>query len=181
MSMPSASLMVGLFDRCVCIKVSGKASFACGMDLKTVVGRLSTQGYDHFALDLRECPMMDSTFLGVLSGVGLQFVTPSNQVCLVNPPPRIRELLDGLGVSHLFRFLEKEPATEAGFTPVCKEEPTRVEITRTCLEAHKLLMALNPENVCRFKDVALFLAEDLKKQEAAEKNGAATNGTVPHA
>jgi anti-sigma B factor antagonist len=164
--------MVGLFERSVCIKVAGKAGFACGADLKTVVARLCTQGYDHFALDLHECCMMDSTFLGVLSGVGLKFLSPSNQVCLVSPPPRIRELLEGLGVSHLFRFLEKEPCSGVEFTPVCKEQSSRVEVTRTCLEAHKLLMALNPENVNRFKDVTRFLAEDLKKQESTGQNGA---------
>jgi hypothetical protein len=33
------------------------------------------------------------------------------------------------------------------------------------LEAHQTLMAVNPENVIRFKDVTLFLAEDLKSLE----------------
>jgi len=32
----------------------------------------------------------------------------------------------------------------------------------TSLEAHQTLMALNPENVARFKDVTQFLAEDLE-------------------
>jgi len=36
-------------------------------------------------------------------------------------------------------------------------------LTRACLEAHETLMAINPENVARFKDVAMFLAEDLAK------------------
>jgi hypothetical protein len=43
--------------------------------------------------------------------------------------------------------------------------PSRVEITRTCLEAHQTLMAMNPDNVARFKDVTQFLAEDLKSLE----------------
>jgi len=40
--------------------------------------------------------------------------------------------------------------------------PTHEQITRTSLEAHQTLMAMNPENAVRFKDVAQFLAEDLK-------------------
>jgi hypothetical protein len=39
------------------------------------------------------------------------------------------------------------------------------ELTETSLEAHKALMALNPENIPRFKDLEKFLEEDLKRQE----------------
>ena len=47
--------------------------------------------------------------------------------------------------------------------------PAQVELARTCLEAHKTLMELKPENVRKFKDVALFLAEDLKRLEIGQK------------
>jgi len=43
--------------------------------------------------------------------------------------------------------------------------PSHEQITRTSLEAHQTLMAMNPENVARFKDVAQFLVEDLKNLE----------------
>ena len=43
--------------------------------------------------------------------------------------------------------------------------PSHEQIARTSLEAHQTLMAMNPENVARFKDVAQFLAEDLKNIE----------------
>ena len=43
--------------------------------------------------------------------------------------------------------------------------PTHEQITRTSLEAHQTLMAVNPDNVERFKDVTRFLAEDLKTLE----------------
>jgi anti-sigma B factor antagonist len=171
MSMPSATLKIGLFDHCVCVKVCGRANFVSGLDLKSVVARLAGQGYDHFILDLRDCLMMDSTFLGVLSGIGLQYIAPTNHpVSLISPPQRIRELLESLGVSHLFKFFEQEPVQTDKLEPLRKEDASRAEITRTCLEAHKLLMAVNPENVNRFKDVTRFLAEDLKKQEEAESN-----------
>jgi hypothetical protein len=41
----------------------------------------------------------------------------------------------------------------------------RKEMSRHCLEAHRVLMEIKPENVVKFKDVAQFLAEDLKKPE----------------
>ena len=45
--------------------------------------------------------------------------------------------------------------------------PSRVEMSRNCLEAHEILMAINPDNIPKFKDVAKFLAEDLKKASGA--------------
>ena len=41
----------------------------------------------------------------------------------------------------------------------------RREVSRTCLEAHKTLMDVNPANISKFKEVAEFLANDLKKTE----------------
>jgi hypothetical protein len=38
-------------------------------------------------------------------------------------------------------------------------------LTRTSLEAHETLRAISKENYERFKDVALFLAEDLRNLE----------------
>ena len=42
---------------------------------------------------------------------------------------------------------------------------SKLDIARTSLAAHELLMALHPANVDKFKDVAEFLAEDLKRLE----------------
>ena len=44
-----------------------------------------------------------------------------------------------------------------------RPEPTREEMSQTCLEAHQLLMKINPDNIPKFKDVTQFLAEDLRK------------------
>ena len=41
--------------------------------------------------------------------------------------------------------------------------PTKEEVTRNCLEAHRTLMNINPANIPKFKEVAQFMADDLKK------------------
>lgn len=56
-------------------------------------------------------------------------------------------------------------STLNAYKPARTEAASQVEITRTCLPAHKLLMEIQPKNVAKFKDVAQFLAEDLKRQE----------------
>jgi anti-sigma B factor antagonist len=173
MSNSAASLMVALFDHVVCIKVSGKANFTSSIDLKKVVTELAQRGCKHFVLDLSECVLMDSTFLGTLAGIGLKYGNGNSEgnaaaVELLNPNSRIAELLENLGVAHLFTISKNEKVSCDQFQPVASEDSTRADVTRNCLEAHKILMGVNPENIQKFKDVTQFLAEDLKRLEAAE-------------
>jgi hypothetical protein len=43
--------------------------------------------------------------------------------------------------------------------------PTKEEISRNCLQAHELLMRINPDNIPKFKEVTQFLAEDLRRMK----------------
>ena len=51
-------------DAVALVRVSGRASFNCSVDFKTLVYELRDRGYRKFVLDLTECPIIDSTFLG---------------------------------------------------------------------------------------------------------------------
>ena len=168
MGTPSATMLVSIIDKLVLVKISGRANFAASVDFKSLVSELRARGDPAFALELSECVIMDSTFLGVLSGLGLKIAEtegPARLIQLLNAPPRIVDLLENLGVAHLFKMCcQSVPSvTQFEAVPASEVAPTREEISRTCLEAHQLLMAINPDNVPKFKDVARFLAEDLKK------------------
>jgi anti-anti-sigma regulatory factor len=171
--MSSANLSVLIGKNFACIKVCGRANFACSPDFKAVLNGLEQKGFRHFIIELSECVLMDSTFLGVLSGFGMKLnpkgAPAESGVELRNASARVTEVLDNLGAAHLFRATQgplQLPADLTTSTPESKN-PSHEEITRTCLEAHQTLMAMNPENVARFKDVAQFLAEDLKSLEKA--------------
>jgi hypothetical protein len=70
-------------------------------------------------------------------------------------------------VLHLFTVINSatpEAATAAAeqtFLPPASA--TREEVITNCLEAHKILMSIDPANVPKFKEVTQFLAEDLKR------------------
>lgn len=173
MSAPSARLLVLVGEQFACVKINGRANFNSSIDFRTLVSELRQKGYTFFVLDLSECMLMDSTFLGVLAGFGLKMRSPEKDhgpaIELLNPNARIIELLENLGVLHLFRItqgpLETPEQTQTReHTPVAT---TREEITRACIEAHQTLMTINPENVRRFKEVTQFMAEDLKKLRPA--------------
>jgi anti-sigma B factor antagonist len=170
MSVASAKMSVLAGAAFACVKIVGRADFASSIDFRTLVEELRQKGYSFFVLDLSECDLMDSTFLGVLAGLGLKMNRAGKDgegspIELLNANPRIAELLETLGVLHLFKLVEgplslPEP-TEA--REHCSLTPKREEVKQACLEAHRTLMEIDPGNVAKFKDLAQFLAEDLKK------------------
>jgi anti-anti-sigma regulatory factor len=154
-------------EKFACIRIIGRANFSSSIDFKTLINELRQTGFEYFVLELSECVLMDSTFLGVLAGFGLKLNQPDGgkpAIELLNPTPRITELLENLGVLHLFKLIQGPIATSC--EPAWEHNaaaPSKEQVTLACLEAHHTLMEINPENVARFKDVAAFLAEDLKK------------------
>jgi anti-sigma B factor antagonist len=171
MSTVSAKLLVLVGKNFACVKISGRANFSFSPDFKVLLTGLAQKGYGHFIIDLSECVLMDSTFLGVLAGFGLKMsqenAPDQRGIELFNPNARIAELLENLGALHLFKVVNgalQLPGEVVTSTPE-SINPTHEQITRTSLEAHQTLMAVNPDNVARFKDVTQFLAEDLKTLE----------------
>lgn len=172
MSNSAAKMLVYVSDRLVCIKISGRANFTASVDFRTLSDELVAKGYKCFILDLTDCLLMDSTFLGILAGFGLKMAVPLNGqprtglIEVMNPNSRILDSLENLGIAHLFKLVDAntcQPHQTDSASTVETANPSRVEVTRTCLEAHKILMSVDPANVSKFKDVAQFLAEDLKK------------------
>jgi anti-sigma B factor antagonist len=170
-------MSVSVGETCACVKIAGRANFTSSIDFKTLIQELLQKGYTYFVLDLAECTLMDSTFLGVLAGFGLKTYGPQadnipRTIELFNPNARIAELLENLGVLHLFKLVQGEVILPEKTEPQSHTPgaPSREEVTRTCLEAHRTLMNIHPDNVPRFKDVAAFLAEDLKKLKVAPQS-----------
>jgi anti-sigma B factor antagonist len=166
----NCKLLVARADGLALIKISGRATFICSADFKTLVYRLRDSQCRRFVLDLTDCLIMDSTFLGILARFGLILASqtePAGSVQIVNPNTRIVGLLENLGVDHLFEVVSGAPhqALNGGSDHELAASTDKREATRTSLEAHETLSELSPENAARFKDVIRFLAEDLKNQE----------------
>ena len=169
MNTPSAKLLVLVGEKFSCIKIVGRANFNSSIDFKTLINELRQKGYRYFILDLSDCVLMDSTFLGVLAGFGLKMNGASpgqgdGRIELSNPNSRVTELLENLGVLHLFKLTEGPLSVDCPDTFThTTANPDREELTRACKEAHDTLMQINPDNVPKFKEVSQFMAEELKK------------------
>jgi anti-sigma B factor antagonist len=169
------------------VKVVGRGSFQNSGCLKAFYQQLLKEGVSRFVVDLDACTYLDSTFLGILLGLGLKLKEAGNGLLhILNANPRNLELLKNLGLDRLIIIDGgggsggsggvEGSGSEAGggangSAPGPLEEvpcpvPTRAEAAPTILEAHENLMQFDPRNVPKFKDVVEFLREDLGQPAA---------------
>ena len=168
LALVQSSIQVGVNGPAVWVKVEGKGSFLNSGNLKDFAREMVQRGYREFVMDLSDCVMMDSTFMGTMAGVALRLKELNQgQLHVVHCGARSRELLSGLGLDQIFtihangstapecRGLEIEKAV----TPDAK-----LEQKENILQAHETLCRVAPDNVTRFKDVLDFLRQDLERE-----------------
>jgi anti-sigma B factor antagonist len=173
MSATPGKILVYVDGKYACIKIIGKANCNFSPDFKTLFEELWKKGCVYFVLDLTECLFMDSTFLGILAWSGLKANTAQpdkieRTLELYNPSECISELIENLGVLHLFKVTQGEvvPPQQGEKIEIIPPSPNSESCKRASLEAHQLLIEINPANAAKFKDVVAFLTEDLKKVKA---------------
>ena len=84
------------------VKVVGRGSFQNSGCLKAFYQQLLKDGVNRFVVDLDACSYLDSTFLGILLGLGLQLKNAGNGLLhILNASPRNLELLKNLGLDRL--------------------------------------------------------------------------------
>ncbi len=168
MSPTPASLSVAILNDTVCFRIEGRANFSSSMGFKDLVFDMIEKGHHTYLADLSNCLNMDSTFLGVMAKVGLRLQEEkSASFKLLNPSERVEDLMDNLGVLDLFQVIQGDELEKECMDAVPSGDPapSKTDISKNCLEAHEILMAIHPDNVAKFKDVAKFFAEDIKKME----------------
>lgn len=177
MTASPSRVSVCLQDSAAFIRITGRANCQLSLDFKALMRELEKRPISCFALELGDCSFMDSTFLGVLAHFALRrshAEPPLSPPAVSGASPKIIDLLDNLGVLSFFNVLELKAPQAEGYRDVesMAAQTSKVEMTLNCLEAHRLLMDLNPENLARFQDVAQFLAEDLERQRLEADPGA---------
>jgi anti-sigma B factor antagonist len=87
------------------IKVVGRGSFQNSSCLKAFYQQLLKDGVRRFVVDLDACTYLDSTFLGILLGLGLKLKEAGNGLLhILNASPRNLELLKNLGLDRLINI-----------------------------------------------------------------------------
>lgn len=151
----------------VWVRVEGKGSFLNSGNFKQFAREMVERGYRDFVVDLHDCVMMDSTFMGTMAGLALRLKELGNgRLRVVHCGQRSRELLSGLGLDQLFQI-----STNGARAPECDPlesgSQAKDEQAKQMLAAHEALCEAAPENFLRFKDVLEYLKQDLHQKPAA--------------
>jgi len=164
-----SSIQVGVRGPTIWVKVEGRGSFLNSGNLKEFAREMLDRGYREFVVDLADCAMMDSTFMGTMASVALRLKELGRgHLHIVHCGNRSQELLSGLGLDQIFDIhANGARAPECGaFEPPAGNSPEarKQEQAETMLEAHEALCEAAPENIFRFKDVLDFLRQDLHRE-----------------
>ena len=164
----------------VFVRVVGRGTFQNSQPLRRFAMEMIEKGYRRFTVDVGACPNMDSTFLGVLAGIGLrlrQDGKPAAEVSVVSVSPRNLDLLQTLGLDRLFTV----QTLETNGTPVSWPAGAAVErlpdsdieslskpldkneTTDLMLDAHNSLVRADERNAPRFSGVTKFLRESVER------------------
>ncbi len=131
------------------------------------------RGNRYFVVDLAHCEIMDSTFMGTLAGIALRLrEVGSGKLSVIEPNARNMQLLQNLGLDHLFSFELPEGVISLPYGPsagaivASKADPIpQSEQQKTIIDAHEALIAASPANEEKFKDVL-----ELLKQESSSES-----------
>ena len=149
----------------MCVRVEGKGSFLNSTGLKEFAKEMINRGFREFAIDLKNCPVMDSTFMGTLAGIALRLrELGQGTLRVVNLNERNHDLLSNLGLDQLFCIEALNGAVQtpvAAQVPLASAAPDKVTQAQTMLEAHEACVEANEANAAKFKDVLEYLKQDL--------------------
>ena len=173
-AVPNAApiLVACLPNKVVWIRVSGKGSLHNSPRIRRFVECMIDKGESRVVVDLEDCPVMDSTFMGTLTGIARSLrAVAGGELEVINANGRNRELIESLGLDFIFTLDTDGSAWRAERCAISKQfrdnaielEPevlTKLEKTEFILEAHENLTEANPENFPRFEDVITYLRQE---------------------
>jgi len=98
----ASQILVGCNEKVVCIRVRGRGSFLNSAGIKQFAKEMIQRGHREFVVDLADCPAMDSTFMGTLTGVALQLQSLGHgNLHVIRCNERNTDLLQGLGLDQI--------------------------------------------------------------------------------
>jgi anti-anti-sigma factor len=166
------------------VRIVGRGTFQNGQPLRRYAMEMLARGCDQFFVDLNQCQGMDSTFLGVLAGIGLRLTQGSHdgKVHVINVSARNIELLQTLGLDRLFDVnLVGRDRTQHAFPDEISfqmlpdsdlADPTKSlskrDTANFMLESHTNLIKADPRNAPKFQDLTKFLRDKIGDQPASQ-------------
>ncbi len=151
-------MQVGVAGPSVWVRIEGRGTFQNSAGLKEFAAEMTRRGHRDFIVDLATCELMDSTFLGTLTGIALG-LPAGGKLTVIRANERNRGVMQNLGLDRIFAVLESTPVAAPGRLEDAETNPPQTARREAIVQAHENLAAVNPENAIRFKDVLDFLQQ----------------------
>jgi anti-anti-sigma regulatory factor len=155
-----------LFESYIWIRPEGRGTFMESGVIKELVKRCQAQGARDFVVDLDACPGMDSTFMGMLAGIAIEFrKSGQGSLAIVGTTEKTRGSLRELGLHHVLVIEPSEGPwvgrlEEARSNLELIDLETTVDREKHILESHEDLCEADEANFGRFKTVLEMLRSD---------------------
>jgi len=148
-----------MFESHVWIRPGGRGTFQVSPTIKNFGEEQIAAGKTKLVIDLEACTGMDSTFMGMLAGLGMLLKKKGEgQLSIVGTSEKTKSSLEELGLNHL---MEIEPESgpwignleeaRMGLRPLGEKENSAKE--EHILECHENLCDADSENYERFETV----------------------------
>lgn len=160
-----ARYFVSLGPSAAVVHIVGPSSFGnCRALARFLELHVSAVRKKQLYVNLDGCVSMDSTVAGLIAKCAFDLVEGNRwgRVAIINPQPRVHEMLVNLGLGHIADFIDTLPS---GVAPGMDSLSRYVDAFGACpapeiFRAHEALIALDESNVERFADVLAALRDD---------------------
>ncbi|MDF1815482.1 MAG: STAS domain-containing protein [Verrucomicrobiales bacterium] len=166
------SIFVGSLDDIAWVRIEGVATKDTASGIQGYFSETFSRGLRNFTIDLKDCRLIDSTFIGILTGLAGSIASEGNsgEVKVIHPNERNEKSICKLGLDNLITIdrdgssaCEMESLISQSLHPLYGGEMSKVEKASLILDAHEKICEANEENRSVFKDVLKFLKQDLLK------------------
>ncbi len=181
--MPATSnILVGRIGKVFWLRVEGRGNFQNSLQVKRAFQTVMSEGTRDLVVDLEHCPMMDSTFLGTLTGTAIHLLEQGDgSLSVLNANARNQQLLNELGLDQILHVdvsgtqWPEERKAVCNELSCCQEKGAncKEEHTVHVLTAHQTLSSMNHQNQSRFRDVIHFLEKELSGEPLPQPTMAA--------
>ncbi|PIP59211.1 MAG: hypothetical protein COX01_04245 [Verrucomicrobia bacterium CG22_combo_CG10-13_8_21_14_all_43_17] len=144
----------------VVLKIKGRASYLNCNPLNDFFDSMRMKSVQRIIIDFEDCTGMDSTFLGLITGVALEFQEADEEACLAlcHLGKRNWDLVHNLGLDKILQVIDNGITNDGKseeLQPVTSNK--QVADSKTILKAHENLVIIQGSNESKFQDVITFL------------------------
>jgi anti-sigma B factor antagonist len=166
-----------LFDSYIWIRPEGRGTFLESSIIKALVENSVENGVHNFVIDLEACPGMDSTFMGMLAGLGIGFrKSKKGEISIVGTTEKTKSSLKELGLQYLMAIEPTdgpwiEKIEEVRGDLVLLDQKSEIDKEAHVLEAHEDLCIADEGNLNRFRTVLDMLGSDMVPKASSHQKG----------